>query len=135
MAIKWNETLAVGVSEIDEQHRGLFDMLSRLLEACNQGKGKETVGSMIDFLEDYAAKHFSAEEKLQIASGYPQYKAHQGMHREYLQNVAGLRAKLEEQGPTLSFVITVNKTVVDWITNHIKKADRELGQHLQSKSK
>ena len=29
MAIKWNETLAVAVSEIDEQHRGLFDRLSR----------------------------------------------------------------------------------------------------------
>jgi hemerythrin len=135
MAIKWNENLAVGVSEIDEQHRELFDRLNKLLEACNQGKGKEAVASMIDYLEAYVVKHFSAEEKLQRASGYPQFKAHQAMHAEFMQKAAGLKAKLEEQGPALPFVITVNKTVVDWVTNHISKADRDLGQYLQGKSR
>lgn len=135
MAIKWNDTLAVGVGQIDEQHKELFDRMNQLLEACNQGKGKESVRGMIGFLEDYVVEHFTAEEKLQKASAYPQYEAHKAMHAEYLRNVADLKAKLEEHGPTLPFVITVNKTVVDWLTNHIGKVDKGLGLYLQSKGK
>lgn len=135
MAIKWNETLAVGVGQIDEQHKELFERMNELLESCNQGKGKDAVRHMIGFLEEYVVEHFTAEEKLQKASGYPQYEAHKAMHAEYLRNVADLRNRLDEHGPTLPFVIAVNKTVVDWLTTHIAKVDKGLGQYLQSKNK
>jgi len=133
MAIKWNETLAVGVKEIDEQHKELFERMNQLLEACNKGKGKEAVGNVIDFLQAYVVEHFAAEEKLQKASGYPEYATHKAMHTEYLNNVANLKHQLDLHGPTLPFVITVNKTVVDWLTTHISKVDRGLGQFLQKK--
>lgn len=130
MAIKWNENLAVGVSEIDNQHQELFERMNQLLEACNQGKGKEAVGDMINFLEDYVVEHFAAEEKLQKASNYPEYAAHKAMHNECLNNVAKLKQQLELNGPTLPFVIAVNKTVVDWLTTHISKVDKGLGLYL-----
>lgn len=135
MPIKWSENLAVGVGQIDDQHKELFERMNELLESCNQGKGKDAVRPMIGFLEDYVVAHFTAEEKLQKSSGYPQFAAHKAMHTEYLRNVADLKTKLEEHGPTLPFVITVNKTVVEWLSNHIAKVDKELGQYLQSKNK
>lgn len=134
MAIKWNETLAVGVAEIDNQHKELFERMNQLLEACNQGKGKLAVSDMITFLEDYVLEHFAAEEKLQRTSGYPDYAAHKAMHVDYLKSVATLKQQLEQHGPTLPFVISVNKTVVDWLTNHISKVDKGLGLYLQKQS-
>ncbi|MBT9156875.1 MAG: Bacteriohemerythrin [Firmicutes bacterium] len=133
MPIKWNETLAVGITEIDDQHKELFARMNSLLEACNKGKGKEAVLPMIAFLEEYGAEHFRAEEELQKTSGYPQFEKHRELHREFLRNVRMLNAKLEEHGPTLPFVIEVNTTVVNWLTAHISKIDKELGMFLKAK--
>ena len=58
MAIQWNEELATGVLEIDNQHKEIFARINRLLEASSQGKGKQEVGRMIDFLGDYVISHF-----------------------------------------------------------------------------
>lgn len=133
MPIKWNETLAVGVAEIDRQHQEIFGRMGQLLDACSKGQGKDAVRPMIDFLEAYVGEHFRDEEKLQKNSGYPNYAQHKALHTEYLQNIANLRQQLAEHGPTLPFVITVNKTVVDWLTSHISKVDKELGTFLQSR--
>lgn len=133
VAIKWNETLAVGVRDIDEQHKELFSRVNQLLEACSQGKGKEEVRVIISFMESYVVEHFQAEEKLQRASAYPLYEQHKAMHAECLRNVSQLKEKLEQQGPTLPFVIQVNRVVVDWLTSHIGKVDKELGQYLKHK--
>ena len=40
-----------GVDKIDEQHKVLFERINDLIEACNQGKGKETVAELITFLK------------------------------------------------------------------------------------
>lgn len=135
MPVKWNETLAVGVTQIDEQHKELFERMNNLLEACNKGKGKEAVRPMIAFLEEYGLEHFRDEEQLQKAAGYPQYEQHRQMHSDFLRNVRLLNAKLEEHGPTLPFVIEVNTTVVNWLTAHISKVDKELGAFLRAECK
>ncbi|MBT9136793.1 MAG: Bacteriohemerythrin [Firmicutes bacterium] len=133
MAIKWHESLAVGVAEIDEQHQELFRRLNQLLEACNQGKGKESVRELVTFLQEYVVLHFAAEEKLQRLSGFPEYALHRAKHAEFMRAAGQLKFTLEEQGPTLSFIIAVNKVVVDWLVQHISKMDKDLGRFLAAK--
>ena len=41
MSIEWSNSLATGVTEIDDQHREIFNRVNRLSEACSEGKGKE----------------------------------------------------------------------------------------------
>ncbi len=48
-----------------------------------------------------------------------------------MQNVAELSKQFNANGPTLPFVIMVNKTVVEWLTNHINKEDKDLGLFLR----
>jgi hemerythrin len=43
MAMIWSDNFSVGVSSIDEQHKELFHRTNRLLEACQEGRGKEVV--------------------------------------------------------------------------------------------
>jgi hemerythrin len=47
MLIEWNEDLTTGNRTIDEQHRELIDRFNGLLAACNQGKGKEEIKSLL----------------------------------------------------------------------------------------
>lgn len=63
MAIEWTQDLSTGSDEIDNQHKELFRRINSLLDACNQGKGREEIGKTVQFLEDYVITHFSAEEE------------------------------------------------------------------------
>jgi hemerythrin len=131
MAVEWTQDLAVGVKIIDEQHQEIFRRVDALLEACKAGKGKQAVGGMLTFLEDYIVEHFTAEEAIQMQYAYPSYKAHKQEHERFIQSVEELKKKFEKEGPSLMTVLETNRTVVDWLVKHIKKVDMDLGAYLK----
>lgn len=134
MAIIWTEDLATGVPLIDHQHKELFMRVNDLLEACHQGKAKDRVNQIVRFLENYVVTHFAEEERHMVASKYHGYAAHKAMHREFIESFGQLKKRIETDEIGLTTVISTNKLVVDWLTNHIRKVDRELGTFLRDKS-
>jgi len=132
MLLQWDDSLSIGLSEIDNQHKELIARINELSNACKQGKGKEAVGQTLAFLETYVVEHFRTEERLQRGAGYPKYANHKNLHTTFLQNVAELKKQFNTHGPTLSFTITMNRTLVDWLVNHIKTEDRNFGQFIRS---
>ena len=56
------ETMGTGVQTIDDQHKQLIEMINRLMEATNSGRGKHEIATMMNFLAYYAVEHFSHEE-------------------------------------------------------------------------
>ncbi len=132
MALLWKDELLTGVAVIDEQHKELFARIENLLDACNQGKGKAEVANTVDFLAEYIKIHFRDEEEIQRNSGYPEYEAHKAMHDQWVREVAELREQLATDGPTVRLVLKVNRTVVDWLTQHILKVDKRLAEYLRS---
>lgn len=133
MAIQWRESLAIGIDEIDNQHKQLFEAIDKLFTACSQGKGRQEVSNTIDFLEDYTIKHFTDEENHHIRSSYPERVAHKQIHDKFLKNFQNLKQQFENEGPSIIFVSTINKTVVDWLINHIGQADKAFGEYMKNK--
>jgi diadenylate cyclase len=115
---------AIGIKEIDDQHKELFDAIDKLFIACAQGKGKEEVGNTLLFLEDYTKVHFADEQKLHIKYNYPEKASHKVIHDNFLKHLAELKKQFEEGGAGVLFVSTVNKTVLDWLIQHIGNADK-----------
>ncbi|MHB9035807.1 MAG: hemerythrin domain-containing protein, partial [Armatimonadota bacterium] len=58
MAVQWTPDLAVGVREIDDQHRELFKRVNDLLEAMSKGKGRDEIAKVVAFLGNYVVTHF-----------------------------------------------------------------------------
>lgn len=133
MAILWKEDLATGVEEIDNQHKELFRRINNLLDACTQGKGKDEVLNTIRFLDDYVMVHFTAEEGLQKAYNYPDYTSHKALHAEFIKNISDIKKAIEKEGVGLHLVLRTNRTVVDWLLNHIGQIDKKLGAFLKGK--
>lgn len=134
MAIEWTKELATGVPIIDDQHKELFRMINNLLEACSRGRGKEEILSVIHFLEDYVVSHFSEEEQHMQQSNYPAYANHKAQHEEFRRNFASLKQLFETEGPGVYVVIKTNHVVIDWLTAHIKRVDKDFGAFLQTKT-
>lgn len=130
---KWTPDLAVGVTAIDKQHQEIFKAIDDLMKACQEGKGREAVGKVIDFLGDYVVKHFGAEEKYMTQLKYPGYKTHKQLHDGFIQSYSKLKEQFEKEGPGLKIVIQTNKVVVDWLENHIRHKDKELGAFLKTR--
>lgn len=132
MAIEWRTSYEIGIKQIDMQHKALFDKINDLLEACNSKKGKEEVINTINFLGDYVVTHFSDEEKLQRESGYPEYANHKAAHDKFIKDYENIKARFEQEGVSLNFVITVNKVVIDWLIKHIGSADKAFGDYIKA---
>lgn len=132
MSSGWNENLATGVMEIDDQHKEIFSRFDRLSAACSEGKGKDEVLKLVVFLEDYIKEHFAAEERLQMRHAYPDYPAHKSLHSKFVAEVARLAASFKEEGATLSLVILTNKTLSSWLVQHISKVDMEFASYLRN---
>ncbi|NLY55379.1 MAG: hemerythrin family protein [Firmicutes bacterium] len=130
---EWTQDLAVGVPKIDAQHQELYRQVNKLIDACNEGKGKEAVGEVISFLQDYVVQHFQCEEEYMQKYDYPEFAKHKAAHDAFVKSFLDLKARFEQEGPGIHIVVLTNRTVVDWLNSHISKTDKALGAFLKTK--
>jgi len=135
MAFNFTPDLYTGNSAIDAQHKELIAAINTLLDACSKGKGRDSLNSTAQFLYDYTSKHFADEEKLQIASNYPDYQNHKRYHEEFKKVVRDLIAELDKDGPTIAMVGKMNTSIGGWFINHIKVQDAKVAAHIRSTQK
>lgn len=134
MAITWNEKLSVGHDLIDDQHKELFNRYDTLLDACKEGKGKEEIRPMLDFLMEYVTLHFAEEERFMQRLAYPDQAEHLKQHGEFVRKVTEISAELDEKGATVGVVTSISHTTFNWLIRHIRQTDVELGRFLLSKA-
>lgn len=132
MAYSWDKTLETGNLAIDEQHKSLINAVNDLLNACSQGKGRSEVDKTLKFLQDYVVKHFGDEEKLQIKSNYPDYKAHKEKHEDFKKSVNEIVQGFNKSGASIQLVAQVNFAVSGWLISHIKTEDKKVAAHIKN---
>ncbi|WP_312648666.1 bacteriohemerythrin [Aminipila sp.] len=133
MKYDWTSDLETGNGTIDEQHKQLIAAINNLLDACSQGKGRDSLKETTTFLYDYTSKHFADEEKLQLASQYPDYPNHKQYHEGFKKVVRDIADQLDKEGPSLVLVGKVNSSIGGWLINHIKKEDVKVAAHIRAK--
>ena len=133
MKLSWTPDLATGNEAIDGQHRAIIEKINGLMEACQAGRGKDSIIETLGFVEGHINTHFADEEALQVQNGYAGYDAHKAEHDNFRRDFTDLKAALLMQGPSSSLVVTTNRVLVDWLINHIRKDDKALADYLKVK--
>jgi hemerythrin len=129
--LEWKDSYNIGVKEIDIQHRGLFDIISKLFTSRSyEPDGKYFILTLNKFLE-YAQLHFETEERYMRDAHYPNYAEHQHEHELFIaqasQWVQGVESKESDaENKTLDFL-------KDWYLAHILGTDRDLEKWFQVK--
>lgn len=129
----WNENLATGVVEIDNQHKAIIEKMNELFKAGQSGKGGDELLPTLKFLKKYVGEHFADEEKLQIESGYPKFQQHKQAHEVFIKEVDRLLEKFDDEGATLVMIMDVNKTIADLFVKHINSVDKEFAKYYREK--
>ena len=129
----WTPNLSVGVELIDEQHRQWFTHAEKLFDAGKKHQGKEYIGTLLDFLDDYTKKHFADEENYMLSIQYPAYQAQKQAHTAFIARLAQLKSEYAASGGNLLVVLNANQMVLDWLTKHISNMDKKIGEFVRSK--
>jgi methyl-accepting chemotaxis protein len=129
---RWDDSFVSGVRLIDIRHKRLFETVNRLIDACEQGKGKEELVKSLAFLSDYTVKHFAEEEALQQKYGYAEYPAHREIHEAFKKTVGAFAAELELQGPSEELVERLKREVGGWLVTHVKVVDLKMAAAIKA---
>ncbi|MDR0869115.1 MAG: hemerythrin family protein [Planctomycetota bacterium] len=133
MAYTWDAVLETGNELIDRQHQELIIAINNLLDACNNGKGRDAAESTLEFMVNYALKHLRDEEELQVRHQYPHYAGHKKMHDHFKRAIAEIVLHFRENGTTVALVGKLNISIGEWLTNHIKNEDARLARYIVSR--
>ncbi|MDP6039794.1 MAG: bacteriohemerythrin [Candidatus Latescibacteria bacterium] len=123
----WNDDLyATGVDIIDEQHKQLFDKINELLVAAAEGKSREDIEEIMDFLGAYVQNHFGCEEEIMEKHNCASCAVNKISHAKFLKEFGEIKARFDREGATPEFMIGLQRKVCDWLKNHIGKVDLKL---------
>lgn len=130
--IVWNEErYGVDIKEIDDQHKQLIDVINKLQSAMSEGKGKETLGSILGEMARYAKGHFATEEKIMETHGYAGYDDQKKKHKDFVAKAMTLKSDFDSGKLTLS--IDTLKFLRDWLDTHIATEDQKYKAFLNDK--
>jgi hemerythrin len=129
--ITWNDSLSVKVREIDLQHEKLIGMINELNEAMKSGKGKESLGKIINGLISYTATHFKQEERYFDKFKYPDTANHKKEHVAFVKKVTEFKEGFEKKD--LAVTMEVMNFLSDWLRNHIKGTDKKYSKFFNEK--
>jgi hemerythrin len=129
MVTGWSDSYLVGIKAIDEDHKGLFELVGALEEHRLNGSHADQVSSTVHALELYVAEHFAREERFMRRVNYPGYEAHRITHEEFRALVRALVA-LRKQDPDSVDLGKVTRFLERWIRDHIMIRDREYLPYL-----
>lgn len=120
--LTWNESYSVGVPVLDQQHKGLIEIINRLERS---GTDSEQVSQAFRDLDRYVNEHFRQEEAMMEAANYPDLAEHRMEHdafRDWLQAVD----RIYHNGGTSSAYIaeSVTSFLKNWLVSHIMTTDK-----------
>jgi hemerythrin len=125
--MQWNEALmSTGVPEVDAQHQELIKRLNELFERMQRGDGVQAINPVLDFLANYATRHFSHEEDCMNRMHCPAAVANKQAHAAFLTTFTTLRRRFDQEGPSALLAIETQKQLTSWLTSHICKVDTQM---------
>jgi hemerythrin len=130
MVKDWSDAYRIGIDAIDDQHQGFFAAAHRLHDHILDCRGEQDVESTIEFLADYAATHFRAEEALMERHGYPLLEGHKRLHAAFFERLDELLHDLRVFGPSQHLADRALEVAQDWLIDHIVDEDAHFAAHL-----
>lgn len=127
--IAWQDSFALGLPEIDDQHKALFSLMNRLWSALVLKAGAEELLEIIGELEHYTISHFAAEETFMRVTRYPRFLEHKQAHDKFVERLALEKSNLAG-GKVIG--IALLHFLKDWLVNHILIQDKAYAEEYQS---
>jgi hemerythrin-like metal-binding protein len=121
MLFVWDDRYETGITAIDQDHKGLVNLINDLYEAMQDGSGGALLLPIFSVLKHYTENHFTREESYMVECGAPDQESHVSEHRQMVAKLAELE-KRHRNGEAAISLQTLT-FLRDWLKNHICAVD------------
>jgi hemerythrin len=132
MSLQWREQLSVGNDLIDNDHKYLIDTINQAEQSWNT-KNRANLVAVLDRLSVYSISHFSREESVAIAAGYPGAVQLHEAHDELVKKLDQFKKEIDEDW-TVSSGEQFNAFLRDWLISHVIREDMLMKPFLKKHS-
>ena len=128
--LQWNDSLNIGMPEVDQQHQHLVEMVNELDEAFTQGTERAELKRLYDGLGEYTREHFGTEERLMAegACDPDHVRRHKSMHADFIRTLGEMKSSLDDPDPKV--VGGLLDYLFKWLVHHTQGQDREMARLL-----
>ena len=125
----WDDSYVIGIPEIDEQHRLLFDMIEDLAEVAEGRSPGEAMTPLMGKIVALARSHLQYEDTLAARGPDKAYENAAGDRAEFVKKIEGL-ARYLETAPVDALHTTV-EFLKDWVIDHTLLDHRRFRRSFQ----
>ena len=127
----WKEEYAIGIPEIDSQHKTLLEFIAEFEDAVAGKVHWNTVQPLIVRARESVRFHFAVEESLMQIVNYPKLVPHRAEHLYVLNQFAALEQRVlrKEMKAELTPMISA------WLFHHMVESDKPFGQYVLNASR
>lgn len=125
----WNRNLETGISQIDEQHEKLVQLLNMLASHIAYQTDAPTLNKVFDELVAYSIYHFASEEAIwyECFVDDDSVKNHRVQHQSFVDTVQELRAGMNSSSVD-QVLADVLSFLTRWLASHILEEDRRMAR-------
>ena len=127
--MEWNNKYAIGIPEIDEQHKVLFACIERLEAPADAQQHGLSMYYVMEQLKDFVRIHFAVEEIVMRLFDYPELEAHAAEHRAFSAKIEAL----EKDELSHEVHIQVGKFLREWLLRHVMVSDKHYAAYILGK--
>lgn len=120
----------VGIPQVDQEHSQLFDIAGDIYDSLgsNEAVAQAAARGAVARLLDYTATHFTSEEALMEAAGYPELEAHRLLHQQLLHQAHDMEMRVELGDRYLP--ADLSRFIHAWLVKHIQAQDKKFGAFM-----
>lgn len=122
--IEWKDTYALGIDEVDDDHRALVDLINALHGALGADSDDEAIERFLSEVHTRIAAHFAAEERIMREAAYPQYEAHKADHARLLDDILRIIRDYRDVYSLAPDMLGID--LEDWFMVHFRTHDARL---------
>jgi hemerythrin len=129
--VTWSSTFSIGVSLIDEQNKGLLDLVNDMFNHVVKDEAAETeyFRKIIQQAAQYAKVHFDIEERIMIHTRFPGYKEHKKAHDAFV--MAIVTAVRDYESGKKYVISELTRFLKEWVLTHIAIMDKGYFSHFK----
>ncbi|MCL2196346.1 MAG: bacteriohemerythrin [Treponema sp.] len=129
--VEWTDKLACGIKIIDDQHKGLVNLVNEMFDhvSGNYVQERDYFNRVIQEAVKYVKTHFATEEKILVATKFTGYAEHKKEHENFIRAIVD-NIKEYESGNRLT-LSTFTRFLKDWILSHIAFMDKQYFEYFR----
>lgn len=130
MIYTFTDDCIIGVTQIDDEHRGLFRLIGELHDMLDKDFSRDRydeICDMVERLKQYTVEHFRHEEAYMEAIKHPELELQRQQHAEFCEKIdeADIRSGESDQRGLVNDLLTY---LVRWLYRHIIGSDLLIGK-------